>query len=394
MSTTVRDLVEEDEVEEDKDQGEEDDDEEDEDADYAPSAGEGDSDSDGDLEYDETAVEVGPVADSEGKGRGAKRQAPKPKKPAKKKKKAGGAPKRGGGIALSDDEAAEAAAAGEPDEAADEAAGEAGGPSEAEAEAASSNTKVDDLWAEMNGGAPAAKPARAVPGAAAGKAGGGSGSGGGGGAAGKGGGLDIKALLAKTAGAASRPSDGGGAGSGMVTITQAVDFCGEELVVTKQVKAGSKEHLAYQQREAGGIGRGKGAAAAAAPSAKPSLQQAVDASSALQRQMAEQGGAASSVAEGLEFKPALPAPKLPAAKPTGLQGLLASLDGKKKMSTMEKSRHDWGNFKSKQDEATRDEMDRFAKDGYLAKQAFLARTDERQAEVARSNRRRGMGLKD
>ena len=179
--------------------------------------------------------------------------------------------------------------------------------------------------------------------------------------------------------------------------------------------------------------------------------QAVDASSALQRQMAEQGGAASSVAgglefracpqepspsllgallqvaEGLEFKPALPAPKLPAAKPTGLQGLLASLDGemqprcsrdaaegrprggrgagigavgrrgfavspsapsarpptcahpppappsratgKKKMSTMEKSRHDWGNFKSKQDEATRDEMDRFAKDGYLAKQA-------------------------
>ena len=79
--------------------------------------------------------------------------------------------------------------------------------------------------------------------------------------------------------------------------------------------------------------------------------QAVDASSALQRQMAEQGGAASSVAgglefracpqepspsllgallqvaEGLEFKPALPAPKLPAAKPTGLQGLLASLDG-------------------------------------------------------------------
>ena len=40
------------------------------------------------------------------------------------------------------------------------------------------------------------------------------------------------------------------------------------------------------------------------------------------------------------------------------------------------------------------EMEKFAKDGYLAKQEFLARTDQRQAEVARSNRRRGMGLKD
>ncbi|EOD37658.1 hypothetical protein EMIHUDRAFT_225234 [Emiliania huxleyi CCMP1516] len=159
----------------------------------------GDSDSDGDLEYDETAVEVGPVADSEGKGRGAKRQAPKPKKPAKKKKKAGGAPRL----------------------------------------------------------------------------------------------LSLRRF----------PS------------TPAVDFCGEELVVTKQ------EHLAYQQREAGGIGRGKGG------------RRVVGAAEA-------DGGAGR-----------------------------GSLVGKKKMSTMEKSRHDWGNFKSKQDEATRDEMDRFAKDGYLAKQA-------------------------
>jgi len=42
----------------------------------------------------------------------------------------------------------------------------------------------------------------------------------------------------------------------------------------------------------------------------------------------------------------------------------------------------------------RSEMEKFAKDGYLEKQAFLQRTDARQAEVARSNRRRGMGLKD
>ena len=39
-------------------------------------------------------------------------------------------------------------------------------------------------------------------------------------------------------------------------------------------------------------------------------------------------------------------------------------------------------------------MSKFAKDGYLEKHAFLARTDDRQAQVARSNRRKGMGLKD
>ena len=79
---------------------------------------------------------------------------------------------------------------------------------------------------------------------------------------------------------------------------------------------------------------------------------------------------------------------------TSLAGLLAGIDGKKKMTAMEKSRHDWNGFKEKQDEQTREEMSKFAKDGYLEKQAFLARTDHVQAQVARSNRRKGMGLKD
>ena len=79
---------------------------------------------------------------------------------------------------------------------------------------------------------------------------------------------------------------------------------------------------------------------------------------------------------------------------TSLAGLLAGIDGKKKMTAMEKSRHDWNGFKEKQDEQTREEMSKFAKDGYLEKMAFLSRTDDRQAQVARSNRRRGMGIKD
>ena len=63
------------------------------------------------------------------------------------------------------------------------------------------------------------------------------------------------------------------------------------------------------------------------------------------------------------------------------------------MSTMEKSRHDWGKWKDTQDDTTREQMAQYAKDGYLEKVAFLERTDARQAQVARSNRRRGMGLR-
>ena len=143
---------------------------------------------------------------------------------------------------------------------------------------------------------------------------------------------------------------------------------------------------------------------------KPSLSAAAAVSQRLQRQM---GAATNTSAPGiqlnalaalgakggdsLEFKAALPPPHLPASvAPNGLEGLLASIDGgsKKKMTTIEKSRHDWGNYKEKLDESTRTEMERFAKDGYLEKQAFLNRTDARQADVARSNRRRGMGMRD
>lgn len=143
---------------------------------------------------------------------------------------------------------------------------------------------------------------------------------------------------------------------------------------------------------------------------KPSLSAAAAVSQRLQRQM---GAATNTSAPGiqlnalaalgakggdsLEFKAALPPPQLPASvAPKGLEGLLASIDGgsKKKMTTIEKSRHDWGNYKEKLDESTRTEMERFAKDGYLEKQAFLNRTDARQADVARSNRRRGMGMRD
>ena len=125
---------------------------------------------------------------------------------------------------------------------------------------------------------------------------------------------------------------------------------------------------------------------------------AVATGSALQQQMTASAAAPVKFSSDLAFTGALPASSSAAAaaakpKPTGLAGLLASIDGKKKMSTMEKSRHDWGQWKETQDETTREQMAQYAKDGYLEKVAFLERTDARQAQVARSNRRRGMGLR-
>ena len=252
---------------------------------------------------------------------------------------------------------------------------------------------IDDLWASMNADR---GDSRATSNTSKRDSGGG--------------GLDVKALLRK-AGAGSIGTSGtiSGSGSGSVRIKQVVEFCGEEVVVEKMVKEGSKEELAYRHQLLGSQH------SASIDSAKSVVADSIAASVELQEQMHasvattrhlgrgfSSGSGSSSAAQpvrfdsNLEFKAAFPPPKLPGAqpKPTGLQGLLASIDGKKKLTTMEKSRHDWGQYKDSVDDQTRDEMERFAKDGYLAKQAFLARTDARQAEVARSNRRRGMGLRD
>ena len=185
-----------------------------------------------------------------------------------------------------------------------------------------------------------------------------------------------------------------------MSITETLDFCGEAITVTKQVKAGSKEELAARQTQpAPAAAPAAAAPAAAAPAGVgDALAKAVATGSALQQQMTASAAAPVKFSSDLAFTGALPASSSAAAtaakpKPTGLAGLLASIDGKKKMSTMEKSRHDWGQWKETQDETTREQMAQYAKDGYLEKVAFLERTDARQAQVARSNRRRGMGLR-
>ncbi|KAL9976458.1 hypothetical protein ACROYT_G013765 [Oculina patagonica] len=68
----------------------------------------------------------------------------------------------------------------------------------------------------------------------------------------------------------------------------------------------------------------------------------------------------------------------------GLSSVLGQISKKTKMSTLEKSKLDWDVFKDQ--EGIQEELQHFNKDGYLEKQAFLQRTDEKQFEMERDIR--------
>lgn len=81
-------------------------------------------------------------------------------------------------------------------------------------------------------------------------------------------------------------------------------------------------------------------------------------------------------------------PKLNTVKPQkgGLSSLLGQLGKKSKISTLEKSKLDWQNFK--QNEGISEEIETFnkGKDGYLERQDFLQRTDLRRFEIEKQLR--------
>ena len=358
MSTIVRDLRDEEE-EEDEDGEDEDEGEESEDEDFVPNPASEDESDGEELTFDDDIAEVSTSGKAQAAGKKRRAAAAvgeaKTSKAAKTAKavKAQKKKARAGGIFDEDDEQpaastpveGSASAETDPGAAKAEETAEVSAPAPEPAPAAPSG--VDALWAELQGSsAPVRKPSKPASSGA----------------------LDIKALLAKTGGASSSSVKGGG---NTVQIKQTVDFCGEELTITKHVKAGSKEELAFKQGAAEALSKGDGGkvGTAGAAGGKSDLVSSAFAQSAeLRRQMVPgvPSSAAGSMApppgkaplrfdSSLEFKAALPPPKLPgvvAAKPSGLQGLLASIDGKKKLSTMEKSRHDWGNYKESQDEHT------------------------------------------
>lgn len=300
--------------------------------------------------------------------------------------------RRGGGIALEDgdEEEAPASAAASPAEASEAAAAKADSAwAELNAKPAAATKRrapVDDLWAQMN--APTAPaPKKQAAGAAAG----------------------APAAQAAPAVRYSVPGVCASKRPGYVSLSEVKDFVGEKHVVSRELRVGSKEELALRAVAAAGFplgtplpppaaaggsgGAGSLLPAAAAPRlaapAGASLGSGLRAAQALAAVRALNGG-------GAPKPPAPGGPEAPAAPAAGggLSALLARIDKPKKMSTMEKSALDWGKFKAGAGAEAVEEMERYAQDGYLERQAFLGRMDQRQADNARDVRRKRMGVKD
>ncbi|XP_042891939.1 craniofacial development protein 1-like [Penaeus japonicus] len=74
-------------------------------------------------------------------------------------------------------------------------------------------------------------------------------------------------------------------------------------------------------------------------------------------------------------------------RPAGLSNIIGLLDNKKqKLTTLEKTKLDWNNFKAEEGIDEELESHKKSKHGYLDKQAFLERADVRQFEIERAMR--------
>ncbi|KAI0236932.1 Craniofacial development protein 1 [Lamellibrachia satsuma] len=123
-----------------------------------------------------------------------------------------------------------------------------------------------------------------------------------------------------------------------VTITQEFDFAGETVKITKEVDVNSKEAKQSDQKDTSGS---KTSPAALSGVKRP-------------------GG--------------------------GLGSLLGKLGKKPKISTLEKSQLDWNKFKQQEGLEEELQVHNRGKEGYLERQAFLSRADQRQYELEKSVR--------
>ncbi|CAL8260634.1 unnamed protein product [Merluccius merluccius] len=129
----------------------------------------------------------------------------------------------------------------------------------------------------------------------------------------------------------------------MVTITKVFDFAGEEVRVTKEVAADSREAKGFLKTQS-----------SQRDQQPPQLQQ----SSTPSR---------------------LPGPSV--KRPVGMSGILGQIGGKKqKMSTLEKSKMDWDTFKSEEGITEELAIHNRGKEGYVERKNFLERVDHRQFE--------------
>lgn len=126
-----------------------------------------------------------------------------------------------------------------------------------------------------------------------------------------------------------------------VKITQLLEFAGETIKVDKEVSADSKEARLFAKKEEEEV---------AGPTKSP---------------------------PGLTGK----------RKPGGVGNVLNQLFNKKqKISTLEKSKLDWDNYKKSEGLVEDLQSHNRGKDGYLEKQAFLQRADVRQFEIEKNLR--------
>ncbi|XP_065589513.1 craniofacial development protein 1 [Cyrtonyx montezumae] len=129
--------------------------------------------------------------------------------------------------------------------------------------------------------------------------------------------------------------------SGKVTITKVFDFAGEEVRVTKEVDSNSKEAKSF-----------------------------------LKQQEKWQSSVPGSLPTVSGVK-----------RPSGISSLLGKIGSKKqKMSTLEKSKLDWENFKEEEGIVEELAIHNRGKDGYIERKAFLERVDHRQFEIERDIR--------
>ncbi|XP_076469951.1 craniofacial development protein 1-like [Babylonia areolata] len=161
------------------------------------------------------------------------------------------------------------------------------------------------------------------------------------------------------------------ADAGKVTITKVFDFAGEEIKITKEVAADSKEAKAeLKKREQ--LEQHKAAPTPTPTTPKPTSSLLTTNSSP----------SPSSLSAG----PGLLGVKRPTPGAGGLGNVLSKIGKKQKMGTLEKSKMDWEAFKQKEGINEDLKIHNKGKDGYIERMSFLNRTDVRQFEIERDLR--------
>uniref|UniRef100_A0A9J8B959 Craniofacial development protein 1 n=1 Tax=Cyprinus carpio carpio TaxID=630221 RepID=A0A9J8B959_CYPCA len=143
--------------------------------------------------------------------------------------------------------------------------------------------------------------------------------------------------------------------SSKITITKVFDFAGEEVRVTKEVDADSREAKSFLKEE---------------------------------KVLKEKE-------ESSEPQPSVPLSSGSSAKrPAGMGSILNRIGAKKqKMSTLEKSKMDWDAFKTEEGISDELAIHNRGKEGYVERKNFLERVDHRQFELEKSVRLSNMKRK-